>query len=84
MKITGQAQFTKETNQEKFYNGSTGFQAGEFTVKVKNIEFNDRENRYFTIVFENNGAQQQTSMSQQSNPFESSGQFGYDDQDLAF
>ncbi|HDM1005838.1 TPA: single-stranded DNA-binding protein, partial [Staphylococcus aureus] len=24
------------------------------------------------------------SMSQQSNPFESSGQFGYDDQDLAF
>ncbi|HCU0865812.1 TPA: single-stranded DNA-binding protein, partial [Staphylococcus aureus] len=21
MKITGQAQFTKETNQEKFYNG---------------------------------------------------------------
>ncbi|HHW7501497.1 TPA: single-stranded DNA-binding protein, partial [Staphylococcus aureus] len=25
-----------------------------------------------------------TSMSQQSNPFESSGQFGYDDQDLAF
>ncbi|HCU9991873.1 TPA: single-stranded DNA-binding protein, partial [Staphylococcus aureus] len=27
---------------------------------------------------------QQTSMSQQSNPFESSGQFGYDDQDLAF
>lgn len=29
MKITGQAQFTKETNQEKFYNGSTGFQAGE-------------------------------------------------------
>ncbi|EOB8463713.1 TPA: single-stranded DNA-binding protein, partial [Staphylococcus aureus] len=22
MKITGQAQFTKETNQEKFYNGS--------------------------------------------------------------
>ncbi|EWX11788.1 TPA: single-stranded DNA-binding protein, partial [Staphylococcus aureus] len=23
-------------------------------------------------------------MSQQSNPFESSGQFGYDDQDLAF
>ncbi|HAR3335757.1 TPA: single-stranded DNA-binding protein, partial [Staphylococcus aureus] len=33
---------------------------------------------------ENNGAQQQTSMSQQSNPFESSGQFGYDDQDLAF
>lgn len=183
MKITGQAQFTKETNQEKFYNGSAGFQAGEFTVKVKNIEFNDRENRYFTIVFENdegkqykhnqfvppykydfqekqlielvtrlgiklnlpsfdfdtndligkfchlvlkwkfnedegkyftdfsfikpykkgddvvnkpipktdkqkaeenNEAQQQTSMSQQSNPFESSGQFGYDDQDLAF
>ncbi|HDC2847827.1 TPA: single-stranded DNA-binding protein, partial [Staphylococcus aureus] len=35
MKITGQAQFTKETNQEKFYNGSAGFQAGEFTVKVK-------------------------------------------------
>ncbi|HCY2977391.1 TPA: single-stranded DNA-binding protein, partial [Staphylococcus aureus] len=33
---------------------------------------------------ENNGAQQQTSMSQQSNPFGSSGQFGYDDQDLAF
>ncbi|MFS4979989.1 single-stranded DNA-binding protein, partial [Staphylococcus aureus] len=27
---------------------------------------------------------QQTSMSQQSNPFESSGQFGYDDQDLPF
>ncbi|HCY9005148.1 TPA: single-stranded DNA-binding protein, partial [Staphylococcus aureus] len=27
MKITGQAQFTKETNQEKFYNGSAGFQA---------------------------------------------------------
>ncbi|HDM4101813.1 TPA: single-stranded DNA-binding protein, partial [Staphylococcus aureus] len=24
------------------------------------------------------------SMSQQSNPFESSGSFGYDDQDLAF
>ncbi|NGL66916.1 single-stranded DNA-binding protein, partial [Staphylococcus aureus] len=24
MKITGQAQFTKETNQEKFYNGSAG------------------------------------------------------------
>ena len=54
MKITGQAQFTKETNQEKFYNGSAGFQAGEFTVKVKNIEFNDRENRYFTIMKANN------------------------------
>ncbi|MBS3644264.1 single-stranded DNA-binding protein, partial [Staphylococcus aureus] len=58
MKITGQAQFTKETNQEKFYNGSAGFQAGEFTVKVKNIEFNDRENRYFTIVFENDEGKQ--------------------------
>ncbi|HEI4275693.1 TPA: single-stranded DNA-binding protein, partial [Staphylococcus aureus] len=57
-KITGQAQFTKETNQEKFYNGSAGFQAGEFTVKVKNIEFNDRENRYFTIVFENDEGKQ--------------------------
>ncbi len=57
MKITGQAQ-SKETNQEKFYNGSAGFQAGEFTVKVKNIEFNDRENRYFTIVFENDEGKQ--------------------------
>ena len=35
MKISGQAQYIKETNQEKFYNGTTGFQAGEFTVKVK-------------------------------------------------
>ncbi|ATH60408.1 single-stranded DNA-binding protein [Staphylococcus nepalensis] len=58
MKITGQTQFTKETNQEKFYNGTTGFQAGEFTVKVKKIELNDRENRYFTIVFENDEGKQ--------------------------
>ncbi len=58
MKISGQAQYIKETNQEKFYNGTTGFQAGEFTVKVKNIEFNDRENRYFTIVFENDEGKQ--------------------------
>ena len=35
MKITGQTQYIKDTNQEKFYNGATGFQAGEFTVKVK-------------------------------------------------
>ena len=28
--------------------------AGEFTVKVKDVEFNDKEGRYFTIVFENN------------------------------
>lgn len=27
---------------------------GEFIVKVVNVEFNDRENRYFIIIFENN------------------------------
>lgn len=58
MKITGQAQHIKETNQEKFYSGATGFQAGEFTVKVKNIEYKDQENRYFTIIFENDEGKQ--------------------------
>ncbi|MGW7932156.1 single-stranded DNA-binding protein [Staphylococcus xylosus] len=53
MKISGQAQYIKETNQEKFYSATTGFQAGEYTVRVKKIEFNDQENRYFTIIFEN-------------------------------
>ncbi|MEB7507147.1 single-stranded DNA-binding protein [Staphylococcus xylosus] len=58
MKITGQTQYIKETNQDKFLNGSTGLPAGEFTVRVKNIEYNDKENRYFTIVFGNDEGKQ--------------------------
>ena len=58
MKITGQAQHTKETNQEAFMKGGDFLGAGEFTVKVKDVEFNDKENRYFTIVFENNEGKQ--------------------------
>lgn len=53
MKITGQATHTKETNQEKFMGGGNFLGAGEFTVKVVDVEFNDKENRYFTIVLEN-------------------------------
>lgn len=58
MKITGQAQHTKETNQEAFMKGGDFLGAGEFTVKVKDVEFNDKEGRYFTIVFENNEGKQ--------------------------
>lgn len=58
MKITGQAQYTKETNQEAFMKSGDFLGAGEFTVKVKDVEFNDKENRYFTIVFENNEGKQ--------------------------
>ena len=58
MKITGQAQYTKETNQEAFMKGGDFLGAGEFTVKVKDVEFNDKEGRYFTIVFENNEGKQ--------------------------
>ncbi|MDK8290182.1 MAG: single-stranded DNA-binding protein, partial [Staphylococcus lugdunensis] len=54
MKITGKATHIKETNQEAFLKGGDFLGAGEFTVKVKAIEANDREGRYFTIVFENN------------------------------
>ncbi|HDG6616657.1 TPA: single-stranded DNA-binding protein, partial [Staphylococcus aureus] len=53
MKITGRTQYIQETNQEAFMKGGDFLGAGEFTVKVANVEFNDRENRYFTIVFEN-------------------------------
>ncbi len=35
MKITGQSQHTKETNQEAFIKGGDFLGAGEFTVKVK-------------------------------------------------
>ena len=56
MKITGQAQHIKETNQEAFLKGGDFLGAGEFTVKVKDIESNDAQGRYFTIVFENNEA----------------------------
>lgn len=58
MKITGQAQHTKETNQEAFMKGGDFLGAGEFTVKVKDVEFNDKEGRYFTIVFENDEGKQ--------------------------
>lgn len=58
MKITGQAKHTKETNQEAFLKGGDFLGAGEFTVKVKDIEVNDVEGRYFTIVFENNEGKQ--------------------------
>src|SRR5699024_5807920 len=53
MKITGQATHTKETNQEKFMGGGNFLGAGEFTVKVVDVEFNDKENRFFTIGHEN-------------------------------
>ncbi|MDU0452308.1 single-stranded DNA-binding protein [Staphylococcus chromogenes] len=58
MKITGHAKHTKETNQETFLKGGDFLGAGEFTVKVKDIEVNDAEGRYFTIVFENNEGKQ--------------------------
>lgn len=58
MKITGQANHTRETNQEAFLKSGDFLGAGEFTVKVKDVEFNDKENRYFTIVFENNEGKQ--------------------------
>lgn len=58
MKITGRTQYTQETNQEAFMKGGDFLGAGEFTVKVKDVEFNDKENRYFTIVFENNEGKQ--------------------------
>ncbi len=58
MKITGRTQYIQETNQEAFMKGGDFLGAGEFTVKVANVEFNDRENRYFTIVFENNEGKQ--------------------------
>lgn len=54
MKIRGRALYIQETNQEAFMKGGEFLGAGEFTVKVANVEFNDRENRYFTIIFENN------------------------------
>lgn len=58
MKITGQAQHIKETNQETFLKGGDFLGAGEFTVKVKDIESNDAQGCYFTIVFENNEGKQ--------------------------
>lgn len=58
MKITGQANHIKDTNQEKFLKGGDFLGAGEFTAKVKEVQFNDKENRYFTIVFENNEGKQ--------------------------
>ncbi|HBG3134618.1 TPA: single-stranded DNA-binding protein [Staphylococcus aureus] len=58
MKITGRTRYIQETNQEAFMKGGDFLGAGEFTVKVANVEFNDRENRYFTIVFENNEGKQ--------------------------
>lgn len=58
MKITGQATHTKETNQEKFMGGGDFLGAGEFTVKVVDVEFNDKEKRYFTIVLENEESKQ--------------------------
>ncbi|MGL4048115.1 single-stranded DNA-binding protein [Staphylococcus warneri] len=58
MKITGQAQHIKETNQETFLKGGDFLGAGEFTVKVKDIVSNDAQGRYFTIVFENNEGKQ--------------------------
>ncbi len=51
MKINGQATHIKETNQDSFLKGGDFLGAGEFTVKVKDVEFNDKENRYFTVVF---------------------------------
>ncbi|SUJ46603.1 Single stranded DNA-binding protein,phage-associated [Staphylococcus aureus] len=58
MKIRGRALYIQETNQEAFMKGGEFLGAGEFTVKVANVEFNDRENRYFTIIFENNEGKQ--------------------------
>ncbi|HEC2213245.1 TPA: single-stranded DNA-binding protein [Staphylococcus delphini] len=58
MKITGRAQHITETNQEVFMKGGEFLGAGEFTVKVKDVEVNDAEGRYFTIVFENNEGKQ--------------------------
>ena len=58
MKITGRTQYTQETNQEAFMKSGDFLGAGQFTVKVKDVEFNDKENRYFTIVFENNEGKQ--------------------------
>ncbi|NHA37397.1 single-stranded DNA-binding protein [Staphylococcus schleiferi] len=58
MKITGRANHITETNQEAFMKGGEFLGAGEFTVKVKEIQFNDKENRYFTIIFENNEGKQ--------------------------
>ncbi|HFV7717723.1 TPA: single-stranded DNA-binding protein [Staphylococcus aureus] len=58
MKITGRTQYIQETNQEAFMKGGDFLGAGEFTVKVVKVEFNDEENRYFTIVFENNEGKQ--------------------------
>ncbi len=50
MKIAGRTQYIQETNQEAFMKGGDFLGAGEFTAKVANVEFNDRENRYFTII----------------------------------
>lgn len=58
MKITGRTQHTQETNQDAFLKGGEFLGAGQFTVKVKDVEFNDKEGRYFTIVFENNEGKQ--------------------------
>lgn len=58
MKINGQATHIKETNQDSFLKGGDFLGAGEFTVKVKDVEFNDKENRYFTVVFENGEGKQ--------------------------
>ncbi|UFA57191.1 single-stranded DNA-binding protein [Staphylococcus aureus] len=58
MKITGRTQYIQETNQEAFMKGGDFLGAGQFTVKVIDVEFNDKENRYFTIVFENNEGKQ--------------------------
>ncbi|MEN3090747.1 MAG: single-stranded DNA-binding protein [Staphylococcus pseudoxylosus] len=58
MDIKGQAQHIKETNQETFLKGGDFLGAGEFTVKVKDVEFNDSQSRYFTVVFENSEGKQ--------------------------
>lgn len=58
MNISGKAQHIKETNQEAFLKGGDFLGAGEFTVKVKDVEFNDSQNRYFTVVFENSEGKQ--------------------------
>lgn len=58
MNISGKAQHIKDTNQEAYLKGGDFLGAGEFTVKVKDVEFNDSQNRYFTVVFENEEGKQ--------------------------
>ena len=47
MNITGQAKHIKETNQDAFLKGGDFLGAGEFTVKVKDVEFNDSQKQIF-------------------------------------